>query len=261
MPTALFNSLIVGPIHSRRLGTSLGINLLPTHSKWCNFNCIYCECGWNEENPFQHQRLCNIEELHTQLELKLKELQKTQSLPEAITFSGNGEPTMHPQFEEMVDKVISLRNQYAPLARICVLTNATLLHKKTVIDALLKVDLAMLKLDAGIESSIQKINLPQQNFSLSTTIENMHLLGSKLVIQTMFLRGEIEGIKFDNTTGEELEQWINTITKLKPKEVMLYSIERNTPAKHLQSVNKTSLEQIAQKLQMLNIKASVYASS
>ncbi|MGL4908322.1 MAG: radical SAM protein [Bacteroidales bacterium] len=260
MSTALFHALIVGPIHSRRLGKSLGINLLPTHSKWCNFNCVYCECGWNEANPFRHEALCTPEQVQQALELKLQQLHEAQDLPDAITFSGNGEPTMHPQFSSMVDIALALRNKYAPLARVCVLSNATLLYKKEVVEALQKVDLAILKLDAALESTVQAINLPQGKFSLAQSLENMRQLGEKLIVQTLFLRGEVEGKSVDNTTDEELSAWLKVIAQLRPKEVMLYSIERDTPAKNLQQVNKADLVQIAQRVKQLGITASVYAN-
>lgn len=245
MPTILFDQIIFGPVKSRRLGVSLGVNLLPTDSKLCNFNCIYCECGWNRDRKGYKPTFHSREEVRIALEQKLLSMQQAGGLPDAITFSGNGEPTMHPDFHHIVDDVIVLRNKYAPLAKICVLSNATLIHRGHVLEALLKVDRALLKLDSAIDSTVQLIDCPQGNYSVSQTIEKLKAFNGNMILQTMFLRGTYKGKVVDNTTAEEIAAWLVAIQEIKPKEITIYTIDRSTPAPDLIKVPKDELEKIA----------------
>ncbi|GHU96577.1 radical SAM protein [Bacteroidia bacterium] len=257
MSTHLFNSIIVGPIRSRRLGTSLGINLLPQNSKWCNYECVYCECGWRTPLPAP-LALPSCQEVQEQLEQKLQALQAANALPDVITFSGNGEPTMHPQFAEIMGQVLRLREQYAPNTRVCVLTNATLIGKPEVREALQKTDITMLKLDAGNNDMLQTINQPQMPTSIDKLLSDMQHFGSRLVIQTMFLRGTINGKPVDNTQSDEVETWLHCIERLHPIEVVLYTLDRETPAEHLKKINLATLESIAQRVRALGIIAKTY---
>ena len=254
----LFEELIFGPVHSRRLGVSLGINLLPTNNKYCNFNCIYCECGWTNESKGIKIVLPKRENFKTQLENKLKELQGTVNEPDAITFAGNGEPTIHPKFSEIIDDTIEARDKYAPKAAISILSNATMLHKESVTNALKKVDNNILKLDSAIESTFHNINQAKSGITLSKIIDGLLAFEGKLIIQTLFFRGEYNGKIIDNTTDVEIEAWIKVLQKVKPEYVMLYPIDRGTPAKGLIKIPENELNKIAQKVEAADIIAKVY---
>jgi wyosine [tRNA(Phe)-imidazoG37] synthetase (radical SAM superfamily) len=254
----LFDNIVFGPVYSRRLGVSLGINLLPVDNKFCNFNCIYCECGWTEK-PKQKTALAKRGELKLRLEEKLKEIQGTVNEPDAITFAGNGEPTTHPEFAEIIDDTIELRDKYAPHAAISILSNASLLHKESIKKALQKTDKNIQKLDSGIEGTFDAINQPQGNITLPKIIEGLLSFEGKLIIQTLFMRGEYKGKFIDNTTDEEVGAWLETVKKVKPEYVMLYPIERGTPAKNIEKISKGKLEEIAAKAEAAGIKAKVYS--
>ena len=247
-----FDQIIFGPVKSRRLGASLGINLLPLQGKFCNFDCIYCECGWNKDGRNDKQ-LHTRDAVKTALEARLQQLASTCELPDAITFSGNGEPTLHPEFSGIVDDVIALRNLYAPKAKVCVLSNATNIAKKEVSQALRKIDRPILKLDSGFADTVKQMNCPQNDYSIENIVAALQQFNGEFILQTMFLRGEHEGIKLDNTTPEELEKWLDIVTQLRPKEVMIYTIDRATPAKQLQKVPLDELETIADKVRTMGI--------
>jgi wyosine [tRNA(Phe)-imidazoG37] synthetase (radical SAM superfamily) len=240
----LFNETVFGPIHSRRLGLSLGINLLPTESKLCNFNCIYCECGWNTKA--ENKKFNLRDEIKKNLESKLKLMRDENQYPDSITFSGNGEPTMHPEFAEIVDDTIMLRNEYARTAKISVLSNATMIANAKIIAALLKIDNAILKLDSGINATAMLINKPQFAYSIDRIIEYMQNLKKQMVLQTMFLRGIYDGKTIDNTTEPEISAWLNAIKKIDPREIMIYTIDRQTPADSLQKISFDELDKIAE---------------
>ncbi|MFA8299392.1 MAG: radical SAM protein [Hyphomicrobiales bacterium] len=256
----LFNEIIFGPIKSRRLGVSLGINLLPTHSKHCSFNCIYCECGWNPKEKTNLQ-LPTREEVREAMEYSFKKIVAKDSqelVPDAITFAGNGEPTIHPEFCGIIDDTIALRDKYLPNAKVAVLSNATMIHKEEIFEALNKVDDNILKIDGGTSETIKKINLPKSSFDLKQLVGSLKKFNGDLIIQTLFLRGMYNGIEVDNTTSEEVDAWLNIIRELQPKSVMIYPIDRATPAKDLIKVPKEELEKIAFKVKGLNIPVQVY---
>lgn len=250
----LFETIIVGPIHSRRLGRSLGVNLLHQTAKICSFNCIYCECGWNFRAE-SHQP--NREEVSIALEAKLKQLKDSGEGIDVITFAGNGEPTTHPEFPKIIDDTIALRNKYFPEAKVSVLSNATMIWKPEIREALLKVDNNILKLDSAIDETVQHINQPCGKYSVKNVIENLKLFKGKVIIQTMFLRGEHDGIKIDNTTEEEVNAWIVAIKSIQPSEVMLYSLDRVPPVSTLFKVEADELQVIADKLNAIGIKTMV----
>lgn len=248
MATFLFDQTIFGPVLSRRLGVSLGINLLPNTSKLCSFDCIYCECGWNPDPRKVKAVLPSREEVFTQLDSRLKAMVLQEQLPDVLTFAGNGEPTMHPDFAGIIDDTIALRNLYAPKASIAVLSNSTMLFKAPVVAALKKVDDNILKLDSGMPETIRIMNQPVGPFSLDRLVEQLKAFDGKLVIQTMFLRGSYQGASFDNTTDEELEAWMVLLKEIKPERLMVYTIARDTPLATLQKVPLAELEQIALKV-------------
>ena len=252
----LFTDIIYGPIRSRRLGISLGVNLLPLHSKLCNFDCIYCECGWNDDNRAEKVRFNSREDIRKALLSTLSEMAKQGELPDVITFAGNGEPTIHPEFEGIIDDTIALRNKFAPDAKVSVLSNATQLHREGVCNALHKVDNAILKLDSAIDATAHVINKPQGNYSVERIVEQLKAFGNEFILQTMFLRGEYNGALVNNTTESEIEAWLAVVEHLRPRSIMVYSIDRATPCKSLQKVERDELDKIADKVRALGIECS-----
>ena len=252
----LFTDIIYGPIRSRRLGISLGVNLLPLHSKLCNFDCIYCECGWNDDNRAEKLRFNSRKDICEALCFTLSQMAAKGELPDVITFAGNGEPTLHPEFEAIIDDTITLRNKFAPNAKVSVLSNATQLHRESVRNALHKVDNAILKLDSAFTPTAQLINKPQGDYSVERIIEQLEAFGNDFILQTMFLRGEYNGALVDNTTEREFLAWTAVVEHLRPRSVMVYSIDRATPCKTLQKVEREELEQIADKVRALGIECS-----
>ena len=244
MSTFLFDEIVFGPVQSRRLGVSLGINLLPTDCKFCNFDCIYCECGRNNETKMRHA-LPARQEIYAALERKLTVMRQSGQLPDAITFSGNGEPTIHPDFYGIIDDTVFLRNCYAPQSKISVLTNATMLHRQEVVDALKKTDLPMLKLDSTFDATINLLNQPAKKIPVPKLIEQLQSFGKQCIIQTIFVRGIYQEQTVDNTTQEELLGWERAILSIQPAKVMIYTIARNTPVETLCKVSSDKLREIA----------------
>lgn len=255
MATIIYPSPIFGPIHSRRLGISLGINLLPDDGKMCTFDCIYCECGLNKEHR-SHKPLPTREEVATALENKLKEMQSNGTAPDVLTFAGNGEPTIHPHFAEIIGDTIALRNRYCPNAKVSVLTNATLITRPCVHEALKMVDNNILKLDTVNTEYIQRIDQPCGAYDLDAIIEKMKAFEGKAVIQTMFMKGVANGTNVDNTGDEYVLPWIEAVKKIAPREVMIYTIDRETPTEGLQKATHEELDRIVELLKKEGIKSS-----
>lgn len=253
--TALFHDVIFGPIQSRRLGLSLGVNLLPNDSKLCNFNCIYCECGWNTGGA--RPRFNSREDVGRLLGDKLREMAAEGGCPDVITFAGNGEPTMHPQFEEIIGDTIVLRDELCPSAKISVLSNATMIGRASVRRALERVDNNILKLDSAFDETVRLIDGPQGAYSVEEVVGNMMKFEGRLIIQTMFLRGRFDGQTVDNTTEREVEAWLALVEKIRPRQVMIYTIDRDTPAKDLHKVPLEELNAIAARVAELGIDVSV----
>ena len=254
----LFHETVFGPVMSRRLGVSLGINLLPVDYKYCTFNCIYCECGWTNIKPEKSEGLPTREEVKELLRLKLKEMKTAGHTPDAITFAGNGEPSIHPDFPEIIEDTILLRDEYFPDARITVLSNASMLHRDKVFNALQAVDNNIQKLDAGSEQLFQLINQSAGKLNLEKVVEYLCQFKGNLIVQSLFVKGEYEGKPIDNTTDEEIALWLEHIKKIKPKYVMIYSFERSTPADTLDVVSNDELLKIASKVNQLGIETKVY---
>jgi wyosine [tRNA(Phe)-imidazoG37] synthetase (radical SAM superfamily) len=248
MATFLFDKIIFGPVSSRRLGVSLGINLLPTDSKFCSFDCIYCECGWTPEKGTVKTVLPTSEEVKQKLEEKLQQMQQDNELPDVITFAGNGEPTMHPEFEGIIDDAIILRDKYAPKARIAVLSNASRIHQKRVFNALLKVDDNIQKLDSAFAETIQLLDRPRGRFRLWEVVDELCNFEGKVIIQTMFVKGTFNGQLVDNTTDDEIDAWLKLLQIIGPRQVMIYTIARDTPVNTLKKVTLKDLEKIAGKV-------------
>jgi wyosine [tRNA(Phe)-imidazoG37] synthetase (radical SAM superfamily) len=240
----LFNEIAYGPIHSRRLGTSLGMELMPLEHKLCTFNCVYCECGWNE--PVSHPKLPTRAEVRAALEKKLSALSFQQSVLDVITFSGNGEPTLHPDFLGIIEDTCALRDQYCPKAKVSVLSNSTQLGRPEVVQALKRCDNRILKLDAGTDTMMRRIDLPvNEQLTVETIIGWLSQFDGDFTLQTCFLRGEHAGEIIDNTTPEELSAWYEAVDRLHPKQIMIYVIDRKTPEEHLSKIPRDEMERIA----------------
>lgn len=237
----LFDTIVYGPIHSRRLGVSLGVNLMPTTDKLCTFDCVYCECGFN--TPVSHPVLPTREEVRKALEYHLSILH---TQPDVITFSGNGEPTLHPDFEEIIEDTCALRDQYCPKAKVSVLSNSTQLGRADVVRALKRCDNRILKLDSAIDSTMQLIDRPvNHDLTVEQIIQYLKPFDGDFTLQTCFLRGEVPGGAIDNTTAAELDAWYKAVHRLQPKQIMIYVIDRATPVKTLEKISREKMETIA----------------
>jgi wyosine [tRNA(Phe)-imidazoG37] synthetase (radical SAM superfamily) len=308
----LFEQVVFGPIKSRRLGISLGVNLLPLSRKACTFNCLYCECGWtknvddlitgseqkkdsmnlpNQEgrDPIEGEavspgewedwtgedfNLCrggydempgvekmgypDREIIRVELENKLSSMVDKRAMLTNITFAGNGEPTLHPDFEAIVEDTIALRNHFYPTASISVLSNASIADKESVIRALMKVDQNILKLDAGTNETFKKINNPRIAITLPEVIEKLKKFTGQMIIQTLFVKGSYRGIAFDNTTDAEIDAWLKHIEMLQPRAVMIYPIARETPIEDVRKISSEKLNMIARKVENLGVRTEVY---
>lgn len=248
MQTILFHDTIFGPIHSRRLGSSLGINLMPRDGKICTFDCLYCEAGYNAQGPGK-AGLPSRDEVKTLLEEKLDAMHAAGECLDVITFSGNGEPTLHPDFAGIIDDVISLRDKYYPQVKISVLTNSTMIQRADVAEALKKVDNNILKLDSAIESTMRALDRPASPaFTVESVTGHLKQFAGTGIIQTMLTYGTHDGTAIDNTTDPEIEALINAYRQIRPRQIMIYSIDRRTPEQSLQKVPSEMLQRIARRI-------------
>jgi wyosine [tRNA(Phe)-imidazoG37] synthetase (radical SAM superfamily) len=238
-----FDDIVFGPIFSRRLGSSLGVNILPTKGKLCNFDCIYCECGWNKDGK-SDGRFPRLAEVEAALEEKMSKAAAEGVPVDSITFSGNGEPTMNPDFPQIVEATVRLRDRYFPQAKVSVLSNAVLVARQEIADALKKVDNPILKIDASSQELVEKINKPVGIYSLEEVIENLKGFDGNFILQTMFLRSS----EFDTASPEALASWHEIVRTLKPRQVMVYTIDRETPDKTL---GKYTVEEMTAMVQPL----------
>jgi len=256
MSTSLFHETIFGPIKSRRLGISLGINLLPVESKLCNYNCLYCECGWNSEAGIKAV-LPKASEVILLLRQKLQQLKNDGIRPDVMTFAGNGEPSLHPAFLDIVKDVRELRDEYFPQCRIAVLSNATRAGKDDIFEALQLVDDPILKFDAGTEKLYQLINQPVKGITIQKIIQNLKRFEGNFIMQSLFLRGQIGEIHFDNSADDQFNPWLEVVKELRPRKVMLYSLDRATPHPDLIKINKAELQFLAEKVNQFKIQTEV----
>lgn len=252
MGTFLFNEIIFGPVKSRRLGISLGINILPVSKKFCNFDCVYCECGFNPKQS--GYMLPTRSEVKANLEAFFKD---NDIIPNAITFAGNGEPTIHPEFSGIIDDTIECRNKFAPHAKVVVLSNATMLHKQEVFSALLKIDQNIQKIDSGIQNTVSLINQNNNSYSLEKVIDQLKLFNGKVIIQTLFVKGSYQGKTFDNSTPEELEKLLSVYKSINPETVMVYRIDRDTPVEGLIKIDSDELLKIGEFFEKNGVKTIV----
>ena len=243
MSTIIYPSPIFGPVHSRRLGISLGINLLPADGKVCSFDCIYCECGFNADHR-PSLPLPTREEVAQKLEAKLQQMVADGQLPDVLTFAGNGEPTCHPHFAEIIADTIRLRNQYCPKAKVSVLSNSTMIHRPQVHDALMQVDNNILKLDTVDPAYINKVDHPNGTYDVHLIIDRLKAFQGHVIIQTMFMRGECQGESVDNTGDAYVNPWLEAVKAIAPQQVMIYTIDRETPTQGLLKATHEQLDQI-----------------
>lgn len=238
-----FEEIVFGPIFSRRLGSSLGVNILPTVGKLCNFDCIYCECGWNKDGK-SDGKFPRLAEVEAALEAKLSKAAEEGVPVDSITFSGNGEPTVNPDFSQIVDATVRLRDKYFPQAKVSVLSNAVLVGRKDIAEALKKVDNPILKIDASSDELIEKMNKPVGAYRLSEIVEALKGFDGNFVLQTMFLKSP----DFDTASKDALDGWMNIVRELRPREIMVYTIDRETPDK---SLGKYTVEEMTAFVQPL----------
>ena len=256
--TILFHSTIFGPIHSRRLGVSLGVNLMPSDGKVCSFDCIYCEAGYNAQGTGK-SGLPSREKVREDLEKKLSDMHYNGDSLDVITFSGNGEPTLHPDFAGVIDDTLALRDRFYPDPKVSVLTNSSRVFDPAVAEALKKVDNNILKLDSAINPTMRLIDAPvSKEFTVERVVEALKQFKGTGVIQTMLLRGEHNGQHVDNTTPEEVDALIKAYKEIAPKEVMLYSLDRSTPEEKLKKVEKEELDRIADQVREAGINVISY---
>ena len=254
--TIIYPSPIFGPVHSRRLGVSLGINLMPGDGKVCSFDCIYCECGFNKDFK-PHTDRPSREEVRQALEAKLKDMQANGPAPDVLTFAGNGEPTLHPDFPGIIDDTLALRDRYFPDAKVSVLSNSTMIHKPAVFEALNKIDNNILKLDTVDKAYIQALDQPAKGYDVQKIIRYMKEFKGNCIIQTMFLKGSYKGKDMNNTTPQYVKPWMDAVREIAPRQVMIYTIDRETPTQGLLKATHEELDTIAALVEREGISCSV----
>lgn len=248
----LYDSPIFGPVHSRRLGISLGINLLPSDGKWCSFDCIYCECGLNKDSKAS-AALPTKEEVCEKLKEKLENLRKENITPDVLTFAGNGEPTLHPDFPAIVKEVIEVRNRFCPSAKISILSNSTRVTDPKVREALMLFDNPIMKLDTVDASYIHNVDRPVGTYDVKNIIEGLKSMQGKCIIQTMFMKGN--GV--NDISENYLQPYLSCLQEIKPRSVMIYTIARATPVEGLEKASHEELDAVADRIRNLGLTCSV----
>ena len=254
MSTIIYPSPIYGPVHSRRLGISLGINLMPADGKICTFDCIYCECGYNSDRRTRSHHPLR-QKVAEALERQLRKMHDDNQHPDVLTFAGNGEPTSHPDFPSIIDDTIRLRDELCPKAKVSVLSTSTFITKPAIREALMRVDNNILKLDTVNADYIRRVDRPTQpSYNVESIIENMKLFEGHIIVQTMFMRGTTdEGLDVDNTSEDFVAPWLEAIKDIRPQEVMIYTIDRETPDSHLLKATHEELDAIKARVETLGI--------
>ncbi len=256
MSTIIYPAPIFGPVHSRRLGVSLGINLMPADGKVCTFDCVYCECGFNADfRP--RQRRPTREEVREALEARLQDMQANGPAPDVLTFAGNGEPTAHPHFSEIIDDTLALRDRYFPKAKVSVLSNSTMLFRPEVVEALKRIDNNILKLDTVDPEYIRRVDRPTGAYDVNEIISRMKAFEGQLIIQTMFMKGTYDGLSVDNTTDHYVLPWLDAVRDIAPRQVMIYTIDRETPDRNLEKATPEELDRIAALVREAGMEVSV----
>ncbi|MDL2261986.1 radical SAM protein [Bacteroidales bacterium OttesenSCG-928-I21] len=254
MATFLFDKIVFGPIKSRRLGNSLGVNILCANSKHCNYNCVYCECGWT---GVQKNKLPTAQQVANELEKYFKYLTDESIKPDVITFAGNGEPTLNPQFNEIINETIRIRDIYATDVNIAVLSNATQLQNPKTVEAMNKIELPILKIDTTNQSEFELINAPVDSIRINTIIEQISSKINNPIIQTMFFKAKFDKYSFDNTKSEHLEKFFDVLKKISPKMVMIYSVDRDTPMKNIERIDIVKMQEIGNEIKKMGFNTIV----
>lgn len=254
--TVIYPSPIFGPVKSRRLGVSLGINLLPADGKVCTFDCIYCECGFNAQRR-PAKPMPSRGEVRSALEQQLIKMQAEHVLPDVLTFAGNGEPTCHPDFEGIIDDTIALRDRYCPTAKVSVLSNSTRILHDDVFRALMRVDNNILKLDTVSMDYIRRVDRPTSpSYDVEKIVQRLKDFAGHVVIQTMFMHGTYNGIDVGNVSQEYIQPWLDAVAEIAPRQVMIYTIDRETPAHQLAKATPAELDVIRDRVLALGIPCS-----
>ena len=256
MSTVIYASPIFGPIHSRRLGVSLGINLLPGDGKWCSFDCLYCECGLNADHR-AHEPLPTAKDVEQKLVEKLLDMQAEGITPDVLTFAGNGEPTLHPDFPHIAERVRQVRDTLCPLARMSILSNATQIHRPEIRQALSLFDNPILKLDTVNVAYIQHVDRPAGAYDVERQVKLLADFGGNVIIQTMFMSGAADGQSVDNTGEEFVLPYLEALQRIRPRQVMIYTIDRETPIPTLCKASPATLNAIADRIRALGLQVSV----
>ena len=256
MSTVIYESPVFGPVHSRRLGISLGINLLPRGGKVCSFDCIYCECGLNKERRTRNP-LPTPDEVASRLRTKLLEMKQEGLVPDVLTFAGNGEPTLHPHFPEIVDTVRAIRDELCPQAKMSILSNATQIGRPEIREALFHFDNNILKLDTVCPEYIRLVDRPQGHYDVEEQVRLLALFRGQCIIQTMLMRGEYEGRDLDNTRQKYVGPYLEALQRIRPRSVMLYTLDRETPVAGLLKAAPEVMESVAERIRALGIEVSV----
>lgn len=253
MSTSLHASPIYGPVHSRRLGLSVGINLMPADGKCCTFDCIYCECGYNRDR-IPRSRRPSREEVRRALHEQLRRMIEAGDVPDVLTFAGNGEPTGHPEFADIVADAVALRDELCPNAKISVLSNATLTHRPDVCRALMRVDNNIQKLDTVSNDYILRVDRPvAASYRVEDIIAQLKAFDGHVIVQTMFMHGTMAGVDVSNTADEYVLPWLQALQEIRPSGVMIYTIDRDTPDKDLQKATRDELDAIRSRVLALGI--------
>lgn len=256
MATYLNPGPVFGPVRSRRLGVSLGVNLAPADGKRCSFDCVYCENGTNDERPTSSP-WPTATQVAEALGARLRDMSAAGEPPDVITLAGNGEPTANPEFPEVVDAVLSLRDELCPKARVAVLSNATMAHVPAVRDALLRVDDNILKLDTVDGDFIRRVDRPVGGYDVGRVVDALAAFGGRVMVQSMFLGGELDGRSVDNTGEAYVGPWLEALARIRPEEVMVYTIARDTPFQGLRKASPEALDSIAARVRALGLECSV----
>ncbi len=248
----LKKEIIYGPVNSRRLGRSLGINILPAHRKICPFSCVYCQYGWTKDHVLRTNPSLDLPSVDAVKKALKKALLHMDNPPAYITFSGNGEPSLHPDFSYIVDEVTVLRDKLAPEAKTAILSNSALVADKSLRKTLSRLDVRIMKLDCGAPDIFKRYNQPCPGVDLETITEGLSLLPD-VDIQTLVSGGQAGNLGTQNTTA-----WIERLKYIRPLSVQLYTLDRGYPAKNLRPANRDELDNIKARVQKVGIRIGVF---
>ena len=240
---SLQHGITYGPVQSRRLGLSLGINLLPTEYKLCSFNCLYCQYGWTKKVTFapgeRLKDLPSVDAVAAALETALAELSRDHRTMDAISICGNGEPTLYPALAEVIVKVKRIRDRYQPRARVAILSNSSTVGDHAVRAALDLLDVKIMKFDAGSEEMFRQLNHPAAPVYMGEIVAGLKAL-KKIFLQSCFVQGRVT-----NADPDSVAMWIDKVREIHPLSVQVYTLDREPADKRIEKVSRTTLAWIA----------------